>query len=73
MGNVSNGPANGDVPQGRNWRDRLSGWRYRFFFPNVRRKDAGYIASVLAEYAAFSLAERAKLPNFQLVDRLYTR
>ena len=35
----------------------------------MRRKDAGYIANVLSEYAAFSLAERSRLANFDDVER----
>ena len=50
----------------------LREWKYKIFYPHVRRKDAGYIASVLSEYAAFPIDRRRKIGNFGEVERCST-
>ena len=50
--------------------ERFVRLKYGLLYPYIRRKDAGYIANVLSEYFAFSLADcRSKLPNFTEVER----
>ena len=55
-------------PLGGYWRD----WKYKIFYPHVRRKDAGYLASVLSEYAAFPIDRRRNIGNFSEVERCAT-
>jgi len=49
--------------------ERLAVWKFQLLYPDVRRKDAGYLANVLSEYAAFSRADRRRLTNFDDVER----
>ena len=40
-------------------------WKYRLLYPYMRRKDAGYLANVLSEYASFPVeVRRARLKDF---------
>lgn len=54
--------------------DQLGKWKHRLLFPYLRRKDAGYLANVLSEYATFSQEiKRTKLKDrFSEVERCYT-
>lgn len=49
----------------------LGQFKLRWIYPYVRRKDAGYLANVLAEYAGFSPQVRAALPNADEVSRCH--
>jgi hypothetical protein len=57
---------------GKSWNSRLRRWWYRLLYPNYRRKDAGYIANVLAEYKAVPLPVRMSLPNFAEIEGCVT-
>src|SRR5450631_3603904 len=49
--------------------ERLAVWKFQLLYPDVRRKDAGYLANVISEYPAFSNADRRRLTNFDDVER----
>lgn len=52
--------------------DGFTRWKQRLLYPNVRRKDAGYLANVLSEYASFPIdVRRARLPAFEEIERCH--
>lgn len=43
----------------------------RIVYPYARHKDAGYLAAILNDYAAFSVMDRSRLPNHPEVEAGY--
>jgi hypothetical protein len=58
---------------GGDWLAWLTDWKYRLLYPYIRRKDAGYLATVLSEYAAVPEQTRRDGlgATFALVERCH--